>query len=164
MIQFSDGSTLEGVIQNSDESAYRGQVERLAGWCSENDLELNVSKTKDMVFDLRKKETPLVITHYSWRGSWRSKGIVVVLFCFLLFLHNHFLWPKMGREYQLRHQKAHQRLFFLRQLKKFSQSFHPDSVLPCCDWEHPDIFHHCLVQQLVSNGQRSTRQDSPNSL
>ena len=31
----------------------------LAGWCSENDLELNVSKTKEMVFDFRKK-TPIV--------------------------------------------------------------------------------------------------------
>ena len=44
----------------TDESAYLGEVERLAGWCSENDLELNVSKTKEMVFDFRKKNTPLV--------------------------------------------------------------------------------------------------------
>ena len=55
MIKFSDDTTLEGLIHNSDESAYRGEVERLAGWCSENDLELNVSKTKEMVFDFRKK-------------------------------------------------------------------------------------------------------------
>ena len=48
MIKFSDHTTLEGLIHNSDESAYRGEVERLAGWCSENDLELNVSKTKEM--------------------------------------------------------------------------------------------------------------------
>ena len=60
MIKFSDDTTLEGLIHNSDESAYRGEVERLAGWCSENDLELNVSKTKEMVFDFRKKNTPLV--------------------------------------------------------------------------------------------------------
>ena len=46
MITFSDDTRLEGLILNSDESAYRGEVERLAGWCSENDLELNVSKTK----------------------------------------------------------------------------------------------------------------------
>ena len=60
MIKFSDDTTLEGLIHNSDESAYWGEVERLAGWCSENDLELNVSKTKEMVFDFRKKKTPLV--------------------------------------------------------------------------------------------------------
>ena len=46
MITFSDDTRLEGLILNSNESAYRGEVERLAGWCSENDLELNVSKTK----------------------------------------------------------------------------------------------------------------------
>ena len=40
--------------------AYRGEIERLAGWCSEDDLELNMSKIKDMVFDLRKKQTPFV--------------------------------------------------------------------------------------------------------
>ena len=60
MIKFSDDTTMEGLIQNSDKSAYRGEVERLAGWCSENDLELNVSKTKEMVLDFRKKKTSLV--------------------------------------------------------------------------------------------------------
>ena len=60
MINFSDDTTLEGLIQNSDESAYRAEVERLAGWDSENDLELNVSRTKEMVLDFRKKKTPLV--------------------------------------------------------------------------------------------------------
>ena len=60
MIQFSDDTILEGLIHNSDESAYWGEVERLAVWCSENDLELNVSKTKEMVFDVKKKKTPLV--------------------------------------------------------------------------------------------------------
>ena len=53
MIKFSDDTSLEGLIQNSE-------VERLADWCSENDLELNVSKTKQMVFDFRKQKTPLV--------------------------------------------------------------------------------------------------------
>ena len=32
MIKFSDDTTLKGLIHNSDESAYRGEVERLAGW------------------------------------------------------------------------------------------------------------------------------------
>ena len=66
MIKFSDDTTLEGLIHNSDESAYRGEVERLAGWCSENDLELNVSKTKEMVFDFRKKKHTSCSTHYRW--------------------------------------------------------------------------------------------------
>ena len=46
MVKFLADTPLEGLIEISDESAYRGQIGRLAGWCSENDLELNVSKTK----------------------------------------------------------------------------------------------------------------------
>ena len=45
-----------------------------------------------------------------------------------------------------------------------SQSFHHESLLERCDFEHPDIFRHCLVQQSVSKGHRSTREDSPHSL
>ena len=60
--------------------------------------------------------------------------------------------------------KAHQRLFFLRQLKKFKVSHSILTVLPRCNWEHSDIFHHCLVQQRLSERQRSTREDSSNSL
>ena len=60
MNRFSDDTTLEGLIQNADQSAYRAEVERLAGWDSENDLELNVSKTKEMVLDFRKKKRLLV--------------------------------------------------------------------------------------------------------
>ena len=64
-IKFSDDTTMEGLIHNC-EWAYRGEVERLAGWCSENDLELNVSKTKEMVFDFRKKKYTSCSTHYCW--------------------------------------------------------------------------------------------------
>ena len=157
MIKFSDDTILEGLIQNYDESAYRGEVDRLAGWCSENDLELNVSKTKEMVFDFRKKKTPLVPLTIAGKVVEEVKT-----FKFLGTTISSDL--KCDENISSAIKKAHQRLFFLRQLKKFSHSFHPDSVLPRCDWEHPDIFHHCLVQQRVSKGQRPTREDSPNSL
>ena len=58
MIKFSDNTTLEALIQNSDESACPVEDERLAGWCAGN--ELNVSKTKEMVFDFKTKKTHLV--------------------------------------------------------------------------------------------------------
>ena len=63
--------------------AYRGEVERLAGWCSENDLELNVSKTKDIVFDLRNKETPLVPLTIAGEVVEEVKAMFL---CFLLLL------------------------------------------------------------------------------
>ena len=87
MIKFSDDTTLEGLIHNSDESAYRGDVARLAGWCSENDLELNVSKTKE-----KEEENASCSTHYRWRSSRRSKIIQISS-------HNHLFRPKIGREF-----------------------------------------------------------------
>lgn len=47
-----------------DESAYREEVERLAGWYNENILLLNTSTTKELVIDFRRKKTtvpPLII-------------------------------------------------------------------------------------------------------
>ena len=70
MVKFSDDTT-QGLIQNSDGLVYQGEV----GWLVlENDLESNVSKTKQMVFDF----------YYHWWGSW-SQNIHISW-------HNHFLW------------------------------------------------------------------------
>ncbi|KAK0137544.1 Serine protease inhibitor A3L [Merluccius polli] len=52
-----------GKIDN-DELAYREEVEHLVGWCTENNLDLNVKKTKEVIIDFRKKRpthTPLYI-------------------------------------------------------------------------------------------------------
>ncbi len=39
---------------NRDETNYRSEVSRLAGWCSDNNLSLNVEKTKEIVVDFRR--------------------------------------------------------------------------------------------------------------
>ena len=116
MIKFSDDTTLEGLIHKSDESAYRGEVERLAGWCSENDLVLNVSKTKKkMVFDFRKKKTPLVPLAIAGKVVKKVKS-----FKFLgTTISSDLKWDE---NFSSAIKKAHQRLFFLRQLKKFKVS------------------------------------------
>ncbi len=43
-----------GLISNRDETNYRSEVSRLAGWCSDNNLSLNVEKTKEIVVDFRR--------------------------------------------------------------------------------------------------------------
>ncbi len=50
-IKFADDSTVLGLISNRDETNYRSEVSRLAGWCSDNNLSLNVEKTKEIVVD-----------------------------------------------------------------------------------------------------------------
>ncbi len=41
-IKFADDTTVVGLISNRDETNYRSEVSRLAGWCSDNNLSLNV--------------------------------------------------------------------------------------------------------------------------
>ncbi len=45
LLKFADNTTLIGLIQDGDESAYRQEVKELAVWCSLNNLELNTLKT-----------------------------------------------------------------------------------------------------------------------
>ncbi len=45
-----------GLISNNDETAYLDEVERLTSWCQDNCLSLNVSKTKELIVDFRKRQ------------------------------------------------------------------------------------------------------------
>ena len=46
-----------GLITDNDETAYREEVNDLAVWCQDNNLSLNVIKTKEMIVHYRKKRT-----------------------------------------------------------------------------------------------------------
>jgi hypothetical protein len=41
------------LITNNDETAYREEVRALGVWCQENNLSLNVNKTKETIVNLR---------------------------------------------------------------------------------------------------------------
>ncbi len=53
LLKFADDTTLIGLIQDGNESAYRQKVKKLAVWCSLNNLELNTLKTVEMIVDFR---------------------------------------------------------------------------------------------------------------
>ncbi len=55
LLQFADDTTLIGLIQDGDESAYRQEVKELAVWCSLNNLELNMLKTVEMIVNFWRK-------------------------------------------------------------------------------------------------------------
>ncbi|KAK3571712.1 hypothetical protein QTP86_017851, partial [Hemibagrus guttatus] len=57
-LKFADDTTLIGLISDGDESAYRGEMDRLVSWCSMNNLELNSLKTVEMIVDFRKDPAP----------------------------------------------------------------------------------------------------------
>ena len=77
--------------------------------------ELNVSKMKEMVFDFRKKKTPLVPLSIAGEVVEEVKS-----FKFLGTTISSDL--KCDENFSSAIKKAHQRLFFLRQLKKFKVS------------------------------------------
>ncbi len=60
ILKLADDTTLIGLIQGGDESAYRQEVEELAVWCSLNNLELNTLKRVEMIVDFRRK-APLAL-------------------------------------------------------------------------------------------------------
>ncbi|ROL55387.1 hypothetical protein DPX16_0565 [Anabarilius grahami] len=102
-----------GLIRDGDESAYRLEVEQLAVWCSLNNLELNTLKTVEMIVDFRRNPPalpPLTIMN--------STVTAVESFRFLGTTISQDL--KWDIHIDSTVKKAQQRLYFLRQLRKFN--------------------------------------------
>jgi hypothetical protein len=57
IIKFSNDTTVVGLNTDNDETVYWEEVRDLAMWCQDNNLSLNVIKTKEMIVDYRKKRT-----------------------------------------------------------------------------------------------------------
>ncbi|KAK3544927.1 hypothetical protein QTP86_029226 [Hemibagrus guttatus] len=110
---FADDTTVIGLIQDGDESAYRQEIEQLAAWCSRNNLELNTLKTVEMIVDFRRNTPalpPLTIMN--------STVPTVASFRFLGTTISQDL--KWDTHIDATIKKAQQRLYFLRQLRKFN--------------------------------------------
>ncbi len=105
-----------GLINNDDEAAYLEEVERLTSWCQDNCLSLNVSKTKELIMDFRKRQqwpyTPLMIsgTPVERVSSFKYLGVNI---------SEDLTWTT---HIQTQVKKARQRLYHLRQLRKFRVS------------------------------------------
>ena len=55
IIRFADDTTVIGLITGGDETAYRSEVSSWVTWCHKNNLSLNVSKPKEMIVDVRRR-------------------------------------------------------------------------------------------------------------
>ncbi|KAI4889354.1 hypothetical protein NFI96_010285 [Prochilodus magdalenae] len=64
--KFSDDSAVVGCISRGDEDEYRATVNDFVAWCELNHLQLNVTKTKELVVDLRRDKAQ--VTHISIKG------------------------------------------------------------------------------------------------
>ncbi|KAM9817931.1 uncharacterized protein ACBT44_008375 [Syngnathus typhle] len=113
IVKFADDTTLVGLITKGDETQYRLEVDLLTTWCRDNNLLLNVDKTKEIVVDFRKGHTqhlPLTID-----------GAVVERVSSAKFLGVHISedlsWSTNTASLT---KKARRRLYFLRKLRRAS--------------------------------------------
>ena len=54
LIKFADDTAMTGLIHNDDDRAYLHQLQSFVEYCNTNFLQLNISKTKEMVIDFRR--------------------------------------------------------------------------------------------------------------
>ncbi len=116
IVKFSENTVVLGIISNNDETAYLDEVERLTSWCQDNYLSLNVSKTKELIVDFRKRQqrpyTPLMIsgTPVERVSSFKYLGVNI---------SEDLTWTA---HIQTQVKKARQKLYHLRQLRKLRVS------------------------------------------
>uniref|UniRef100_A0A8C5G818 Reverse transcriptase domain-containing protein n=2 Tax=Gouania willdenowi TaxID=441366 RepID=A0A8C5G818_GOUWI len=110
-VKFADDTTVVGLISRGDESAYREEVLKLTAWCSANNLQLNITKTKEIVVDFRRHRAdpaPLYINGECVERVHTFRFLGVLISADLSWSNNISAVTK----------KAQQRLHFLRVLRK----------------------------------------------
>ena len=111
-VKFSDDTSISGLVSGGDQTAYRAAVADMTSWCGGSFLELNVTKTKEMIVDFRKNPpplTPLIINGETVEDVKQYRYLGTVLDCKLDWSVNSVATLK----------KANQRLHFLKKLRSF---------------------------------------------
>ncbi len=109
IVTFADDTTVIGLITDNDETAYREEVSTLTKWCQENHLTQHRQDTCGAVNNLK-----FLGVHITEDLTWSAHKDAVL-------------------------KKAHQRLFFLRRLRKFGMS---PSILRS--------FYSCTVESILT--------------
>ena len=124
-----------GLICNNDETAYRDEVQKLSSWCSENNLTLNVLKTKELIMDfrrIRQDHTPLLINGEQVETVTTFRFLGTHIAADHSWTHNTGMLVK----------KAQQRLYFLRVLKK--NNLHTKLLLAFYHSSIESVLTYCL--------------------
>ena len=112
MIKFAKVTTIPGLINDSDESAYREDVRCVGQWCDKISLDLNRSKTKEIIMDFRRSKQ----TEQSslLKNGWEVERVESFKF------HGVHISPNLTWSTHISHQvgKTQQRLYFLRKLSQ----------------------------------------------
>ena len=126
-----------GLITNSDDSEYRDQMNTLISWCRENNLELTLNKTNEMIVDFRRKKTsplsPLlidgrtieIVQHFKFLGSTISNNDLK----WVILLPIGAIAAVLSKKVEI--------VWF-----DHTNHFH---LLQSCNRECPEIFNHSMV-------------------
>ncbi len=116
IVQFADDTVVLGLISNKMRPHTWVRVERLTSWCQDNCLSLNVSKTKELIVTSGRDSSGPTLLLWSagplWRG-WAASSTLGVN------ISEDLTWTA---HIQTQVKKARQRLYHLRQLRKFRVS------------------------------------------
>eukprot|EP00061_Rhincodon_typus_P005269 g24571.t1 len=113
--KFADDTIVVGWISNNDKSKYRREIEGLVMWCNENNLSLNIGKTKELIIDFRKKGREHIPICINRTEVERVKSIKFPR----VTITDDLSWTS---HVDGTVKKAQQCLFFLRRLRKFGMS------------------------------------------
>ncbi len=133
IVKFADDTAVIGRITGGDEAAYRREVASLVTWCEDNNLTLNMDKTKEMIVDMRKERRthqPLFIRDLEVErvSSFKYLGV---------HISEDLTWTLNTTQLV---KKAQQRLYFLRRRRKFGMS-------P----KIPSNFYSCVVESVLTS-------------
>ena len=140
IIKFDVDTTVVDLI--TDETAYR-KVRDLAVWCQDNNLCLNVSKTKEMILDYRKRRGEHATIHID--GAVGNNGRE-----FQGPLSRHHQQTIMVQTHQDSREEGTTAPFGPQETEKiWHGSPDPQNLLQLHHQEHPDLLHHRLLWQLL---------------
>ncbi|KAK1798577.1 hypothetical protein P4O66_006874 [Electrophorus voltai] len=147
IVKFADDTVVMGLILDNDERAYLEEIKHLENWCQENNLLLNVSRTKDLIVDCSKKQErhyqPVRISGTTVERVDNFRYLGVHISQDLSWSHNTNSLAK----------KARQCLYHLRHLRDFRL---PSKVL--------QNFYTCTIESILTGNitiwfGNSTKQD-----
>lgn len=111
--KFSDDSAIVGCVSGGEELEYRTVIKDFVRWCELNNLQLNVTKTRELVVDLKRTKSP--VSPVSIQGACVD---TVEEYKYLgVHIDNKLDW---ARNTDALFKKGQSRLYFLRRLRSFN--------------------------------------------
>ncbi|TWW76587.1 hypothetical protein D4764_13G0012490 [Takifugu flavidus] len=150
--KFSDDSAAVGLITDGDDGEYRGLIEDFVDWSLRNNLQINASKTKELVVDFRRSNNPP-----SAPVNILGKDVDVVKSYKYLGVHlnNNLDWTHKT-DALVKSSKS--RLFLLRRLRSFGVQGPLLNTFYDCDGICHLLWDSLLVQQHHGQGQEEDGQ------